>query len=136
VYVQVLSRMTIEGHSCHADPSYWHDPDISGDYWMTKRRPVIVLETRLKEKKYYMIKVVPIKLGPRAQSSVMRLTKMESTTDACSVPGWPLIDAFCYVFPHLESFATVPQVFPFNLQSSFIMFDLPVRQRQYPRIGE
>jgi hypothetical protein len=119
VYVQVLSRITIEGHSCQADASYWHDPDLSGDYWMTKRRPAIVLQTWLKEKKYYVIKVIPIKLGSRALggSSVIRLTNKESATDACSVPGWPLDDAFCYVFPHPESFASVPKVFPFILQS-------------------
>ena len=117
VYVQILSRITIEGHSCQGD-SYWHDPDLSGDYWMTKRRPAIVLQTWLKEKKYYVIKVVPIKLGPRAPgSTVMRLTNKESATDACALPGWPLLDAFCYVFPHCESFASVPQVFPFILQS-------------------
>lgn len=131
--MQVLSRITIEGHSCQADASYWHDPDLSRDYWMTKRRPALVLETLLREKKYFVIKVVPIKLGPRAPGSiVVRLTNKGS----CSVPGWPLDDALCYVFPHPESFVSVAEVFPFILQSFFIMFDLPVRQRQYPYIGE
>jgi casein kinase I family protein HRR25 len=104
---------------------------------MTKRRPALVLETLLREKKYFVIKVVPIKLGPQAPGSiVVRLTNKGSATDACSVPGWPLDDAFCYVFPHPESFVSVAEVFPFILQSFFIMFDLPVRQRQYPYIGE
>ena len=121
VYVQVLSKITIEGHSCQADASYWHDPDLSGDYWMTKRRPAIVLQILLNRKKHYVIKVVPIKLGPRTTgSSAMKLTNKGSATDACSIPGWPLDDAFCYVFPRSESFVSVPQVISFHFCKSLL----------------
>lgn len=116
VYVQVLPRTTIEGYSSQAgDPSYWHDPDLSTDYWITRPRPAIVLDTSFSACGYHSIKVAPIRRGPPVADpmtgSVVKIVNTPYTTgsDDIHILHWPLDDTFCYAFPCPDTFVIIPQ---------------------------
>jgi hypothetical protein len=116
VYLQILPRISIEGRSSQAgDLSYWHDPDLSTDYWITKPRPAVILESSLDAGGYHTIKVISIRQGPpvadAAMCNAVRIVDAPSTlTKDILVPDWPLDDTYCYVFPCPDIFVSVPEV--------------------------
>jgi hypothetical protein len=123
VYLQILPRISIEGRSSQAgDLSYWHDLDLSTDYWITKPRPAAILESSVDTGGYHRIKVIPIRQGPpvadAAMCNAVRIADAPSTlTNDILVPDWPLDDTYCYVFPCPDIFVSVPEV---NISHSFI----------------
>lgn len=90
MYLEILPRISIEGRSSQAgDLSYWHDPGLFTDYWITKSRSAVILESSVDTCGYYRVKVIPIRRGPPVADAVMmsnavRIANAQSATPTIS----------------------------------------------------
>ncbi|OAX43421.1 kinase-like protein [Rhizopogon vinicolor AM-OR11-026] len=114
IYAQLLPRTTIEGYTIgQRDSSYWPDPSLSDEAWLTVPLPAVVLEVRKDWRGKSVVKVAPITRRRTGESTIKFLLsadKESSEPDIAIVlgPGWLRDPAWCYSFMRLNSFLCDP----------------------------
>jgi hypothetical protein len=111
VYVQLLPRLTIEGYTARAvDPSYWHDPSLSGEAWQMSMIPAVVLQiTQVDDGARHVIKVVSLMRGSPSVDRIQNAVPLPVKDMSIPPDTLPLLeDVYCYAFPRVNTFVCNP----------------------------
>jgi hypothetical protein len=128
ISLQIVTRVSIEGHSLQGLADPWHNPSLSSRHWPTSVRPVIVIDTTFDEaSSLFKIQVVSIGQGtpdklatPAAGvSGHIAISNLSSPNGEQAVvlqPAamytvrklWPLPNTYCYAFPRALWFYCLP----------------------------